>query len=82
MANVLYLCNKQNEKCKDSQFCYVDCFNTQFERFALNGPCDDPEKEPERLEMADLVQTTSMYILNSLFSASLSSFEGSTDTEG
>ena len=62
MANVLYLCNKQNGKCKDSQFCYVDCFYTQFERFALNGACDDPEKEPERFEKYEYCEGKIFYL--------------------
>ena len=46
---IAYLCNKQ-KSCKNSPGCYrpgtdktITCNHTLDPRFALNGPCDDPE---------------------------------------
>lgn len=50
IPEILYLCNRKNEKCKDSVFCYTDCFHTEYGSFALNGSCEDPSKEPERFD--------------------------------
>lgn len=48
MSNVLYLCNRKNPKCNESLFCYVDCFHTQHEEFAKNGPY---KKDDDRFDV-------------------------------
>lgn len=53
MSDILYICNRKNPKCNKSDFCNVDCFHTQWEEYALNGPSINPEKEPLRFNKLD-----------------------------
>lgn len=53
MTKTLYLCDG-NRPCKESRNCGVmdfiigSCFHTSHVENAKNGPCDNPEKFPER----------------------------------
>lgn len=50
-----YICNEQKPKCKircNSKGGY--CRHTCDPRYALNGPCEDPENHPERFEIFDI----------------------------
>lgn len=41
---ILYLCNRK-QKCSTSIFCKtLECMHTTKEEYALNGPCEHPEK--------------------------------------
>lgn len=52
---IFYLCNGK-APCKDKIGCgYCDenlalCWHTTDVSFALNGPCDEPDKSPDRFE--------------------------------
>ena len=53
MNDILYLCNRKNPKCSGAVFCGEDCKHTQFEQYALNGVCKDPENDILRFEKFD-----------------------------
>lgn len=41
---IIYLCNRKR-KCHTSMYCKtLECMHTTKEEYALNGPCENPEK--------------------------------------
>ena len=51
VKKVCYICNEKKPECKmgcKSKGGY--CLHTFDSRYALNGPCKDPENHPERFE--------------------------------
>ena len=47
---VFYNCNKKNPNCKTHNSPCFDCMHTTDPHYAKNGPCNFPEKHPERFE--------------------------------
>jgi hypothetical protein len=53
---IYYICNRKREKChEDGKTCWEDCHLTSDEKYALNGPCSDPENHPERFTIENTI---------------------------
>lgn len=47
---VFYICTGNNPNCKQHNNGCYDCKHTTDPHYAKNGPCNNPEKYPERFE--------------------------------
>ena len=59
---IAYLCDKKVAYCSKGG-CLLDnmCTHTTDEHYALNGPCEDPEKYPERFISSYIPSTGEKY---------------------
>lgn len=58
--SIAYICDGLDPKCSGKVGCFkslcstAECNHTLNERYALNGPCEDPENHPERFTFIDI----------------------------